>query len=388
MGIKELTGRRKMVTVPVFVRIRRSNDDHENPGDPPDIAVAGSVRRFQVGVDRQGSARREVVQLVRIAIEATKRYANRFPRSRNRGLAVALAILLAASPGWSWGHDGHRLVAKIAARNLSPDTRKKIAAILGSSDAGVDAAMADAATWPDEINKRTTGTGDWHFVDASVSGVFSVAGLCPLHNCIIDRIQEMSDRLRTNQTGFTLAVAPSPPRPMASQELAFLIHFVGDIHQPLHAANDGDRGGNCENLTQALVHADHTRTTELHAVWDVDEVLTVLKALGAEDSAAGALFQRFKSGGTPVQQGMVTDWARESNDLARKDIYQALRIPNRTAPVGQCAANVAKVSVDQRYLDGNLLDTEQQLLRAGIRLSGILNQICAGTGCASSARGR
>jgi len=303
-----------------------------------------------------------------------------------RGISVALAILLTAPPGWSWGHDGHRLVAKIAAKDLSPDTRKKVAAILGTNDAGVDAAMADAATWPDEIDKKTTGTGDWHFIDVPVSGAFSVAGLCPQHNCAIDRIQEMSDRLRTNQTGFTLPVTPSPPRPMASQELAFLIHLVGDIHQPLHAANDGDRGGNCENLTKALVHADHSRTTELHAVWDNDEVFTVLKALGNEDAAASALFQRFKSG-TPVRQAAVTDWAHESNDLARKDVYQALHIPNRTAPAGQCATNVAKVSIDQKYLDSNVMDTEQQLLRAGIRLAGVLNQICAGNGCEANPSG-
>src|SRR6266478_3804085 len=115
------------------------------------------------------------------------------PNSRAvRRISMVLSILLAASPAWPWGHDGHRLAAK----NLSKDARKKVAAILGTNDAGVDAAMADAATWPDEINKKTTGTGDWHFIDVPVSGAFSVAGLCPQHNCAIDRIQEMSDRLR------------------------------------------------------------------------------------------------------------------------------------------------------------------------------------------------
>ena len=62
--------------------------------------------------------------------------------------------------------------------------------------------MADAATWPDEINKSQTKTADWHFVDVPVTAPFSIGTLCDGHNCVIDRIQEMSDRLRTNQTGF------------------------------------------------------------------------------------------------------------------------------------------------------------------------------------------
>src|SRR5260370_40642282 len=116
-----------------------------------------------------------------------------------RGISVALAILLTAPPGWSWGHDGHRLVAKIAAKNLSPDTRKKVAAILGTNDARVDAAMADAATWPDEIDKKTTGTADWHFIDAPGAGAFCLPGRWPAHKAAIGRTREMSAPLRTDQ---------------------------------------------------------------------------------------------------------------------------------------------------------------------------------------------
>ena len=197
----------------------------------------------------------------------------------------------------------------------------------------------------------------------------------------------MRDRLQTNKTGFMLQQAPSPLRPMTSQELAFLIHFVGDIHQPLHAATDGDRGGNCVNLTNPLVHADGSQpTTELHAAWDADEVLAVFKKLGNEDATARALFQRFKMG-AHVQQLTAIDWTRESNDLAKTAIYQKLHLPNHTAPAGQCAIGIAKVSVGQAYLDGNVADVEQQLMRAGIRLSNVLNQICAGNGCQANPHG-
>src|SRR5262249_10313495 len=205
-------------------------------------------------------------------------------------------------------------------------------------------------------------------------------GLCPNHNCVLDRITEMQTRLATNAKGFTLVAPPSPPRPMTSQEVAFLIHFIGDVHQPLHAATDGDRGGNCVGLVHPLMHSAGTQSTQMHAVWDAAEVLATAGALGKESAIVTALFQRFKNGAS-VPQLMPEDWARESNDLAKKDIYQKLHLPNHTAPPGQCATGIAKVNVGQPYLTGNVADVETQIMRAGIRLSNVLNQICAGTGC-------
>ena len=241
--------------------------------------------------------------------------------------------------------------------------------------------MATASTWPDDIDKQATGTRDWHFIDVSVSAPFSIAGLCANHDCVIDRIADMQHRLQTNQTGFALAAAPSPMRPKTSQELAFLIHLIGDLHQPLHAAVNGDRGGNCVNLTQQLDHPDGSRpTTELHAVWDVDEVLAVFKVLGNETTTATTLFQRSKTG-TPVPQLTTADWARESNDMAKADTYSKLHIPKHTAPAGKCDVNIAKVTIDSPYLAGNVTDVEQRLMRAGVRLANVLNQICAGNGC-------
>jgi hypothetical protein len=304
-----------------------------------------------------------------------------------RTIVLGGSLLLIARFSFAWGHEGHRVIAKIAAKNLSQDARKQVGAILGTGDAGLEAAMANAATWADEIDKRATGTGNWHFVNVPVAAPFTVAGLCVAHDCVIDQIGNMSDRLGTNTPGFVLQMPPNPARPMTSQEMAFLIHLVGDIHQRLHAAANGVRGGNCVNLTQALTHGDGSRaTTDLHGAWDVDEVLAVFKARGDEDATATALFQRFKSG-AQVQQLTVPDWARESNDLAKTDVYGKLQIPNHTAPAGQCAPGIAPVNVDQTYLDGNVADVEVQLMRAGIRLSNMLNQICAGNGCQANPGG-
>jgi len=305
---------------------------------------------------------------------------------RRAWLFLTFLFLVPVSSAFAWGRQGHRVVGRIAARKISPDTGRKIAKILGVHVADVEAAMAQASTWPDEINKPATKTAAWHFVDVPISAPFEVGNLCAEKNCVIERIQDMSDRLRLNQTGFELAKPPSPARPMTSQELAFLIHFVGDIHQPLHAANNADRGGNCESLVTPLVHADGSRpTTELHAAWDVDEVLAVLEMLGNETETANALFQQ-SNNGTIVQELTVTDWARESNDIAKRDVYQKLKIPVRTGQPGQCAPGIGSVDVNQQYLTGNVPVVEQQLLRAGIRLANVLDQICAGQGCKAKPR--
>jgi hypothetical protein len=295
-------------------------------------------------------------------------------------MAILLVLAATVSPASAWGRAGHRVVARVAAKNLSAGARQKIAVILGTTASKVELAMAEASTWPDEIDKKATASENWHWVDISVSGPFTIGNACASHQCVIDRIEEMRDRLQMNSTGFMLAAPPNPPRPMTSQELAFLIHFVGDIHQPLHAAVNGDRGGNCVLLQQPLHHSDGTETTELHAVWDVDEVLAVLNKLGAESTTANTLFKRFKNGES-VAQMTVTDWAHESNDLARTDVYQKLMIAPHTAPPGQCATDIAKVQIGQTYLDGNAADVTRRLLQAGIRLSNLLNQMCAGAGC-------
>ena len=299
---------------------------------------------------------------------------------RNSGFVLLLALILSSPHLGAWGREGHRVVARVAAKNLTPDARKKVAAILGTTTAGVESAMATASTWPDDIDKRDTGTEGWHFIDIPVSAPFSVAGLCAGHNCVLDQIENIRDRLKTNMTGFKLKQPPNPPRPMTSQELAFLIHLVGDLHQPLHAAANGDRGGNCVPLLHPLVHGNGSQTTDLHAAWDADEVFAVFAKLGNESATATTLFQRFKSG-AQVPAGTIAGWAHESNDLARTDIYQKLMIPTHAAPPGVCATGIAKVDVTKAYLDGNTADVEQRLMRAGIRLSNLLNNMCAGDGC-------
>src|SRR6185436_7460936 len=173
------------------------------------------------------------------------------PRHHPLVVLALIAALLAPQPGYAWGREGHRIVARIAARNLWQATRDKLRAILGvTTDAALENAMATAAVWPDRLARAATGTARWHFINVPISAPFSTAGNCANHQCVIDQIENMRTRLHDNQKGFALLAPPDPPRSMTSQELAFLIHFVGDVHQPLHAAWNGDRGGGCVPLAK------------------------------------------------------------------------------------------------------------------------------------------
>jgi hypothetical protein len=294
-----------------------------------------------------------------------------------------MAVLLAPQPGYAWGREGHRIVARIAARNLLQATRDKLRAILGvTTDAALENAMATAAVWPDRLDRAATGTARWHFINVPISAPFSTAGNCANHQCVIDQIENMRTRLHDNQKGFALLAPPDPPRSMTSQELAFLIHFVGDVHQPLHAAWNGDRGGGCVPLAKPLVHGDGSaNTTDLHIAWDIDEVLAAMKGhSGSEQAMAAALFKRFKSGAA-VAQATPVEWARESNDIARTAIYQKLGIPKQTVTTGDCAIGIKPVLITQAYLTSNIAIVEQRLMEAGIRLSNVLNEACKDSGC-------
>jgi hypothetical protein len=126
------------------------------------------------------------------------------PVARRTAVAVCLVItpLLAPQPVHAWGREGHRIVARIAAKNLLQPTRDKLRAILGVSNAGLENAMASASIWPDLIDRDATGTERWHFINVPIATPFSVTGLCTAGQSVIAQIEHMQHRLRNNLTGY------------------------------------------------------------------------------------------------------------------------------------------------------------------------------------------
>ena len=171
-----------------------------------------------------------------------------------------LAVLLCPASAWAWGLDGHKIVAVIAADNLTPAAQSHVANILGvpADRRSIAAAMEAASIRPDtEFRDEDSRTAPWHFIDICLQDRRAdVPARCPNGNCVTGKIDEYSKRLKERNYD----------RWGAKGDLAFLIHFVGDVHQPLHTANDADRGGNCVTVDS------RARADNLHYVWDTTVV--------------------------------------------------------------------------------------------------------------------
>jgi hypothetical protein len=214
----------------------------------------------------------------------------------------ALVLLSAPDPCLAWGAEGHRIVAAIAADELSPPARAEVARLLGTDDAA--AGMVAVSTWADEIRRQRPNTAPWHFVDIPVQATAYDRGRdCQGDDCVVAQIEGDTRIVADRQ------LAP----PVRAEALRFLIHFVGDIHQPLHDADNSDRGGNSIRVVVGKRHSN------MHAVWDVD----VVRALGRNPDEVAA---RLEHEITPAEKQLWSgsrpaDWANEGHRLARDEIY-------------------------------------------------------------------
>ncbi|HET9930468.1 MAG TPA: S1/P1 nuclease, partial [Polyangiaceae bacterium] len=156
----------------------------------------------------------------------------RIVRVSAAGLVAFLVLTTLSSRARAWGPIGHETVAHLAERNLTSKARARVAELLGPR-----ASLASIATWADDVRKARPETKNWHFIDIENDARTrrpDVARFCPEHDCVVDQIDMARQRLVDEK--LTLGER--------SEALKFLVHFVGDLHQPLHCADDDDRGGN------------------------------------------------------------------------------------------------------------------------------------------------
>jgi nuclease S1 len=292
-----------------------------------------------------------------------------FLRSPALRIAIVLVAVLCPVAAWGWGDDGHKIVAVIAADNLTPAAASHVASILGvpANKRAIATAMEAASIRPDwEFRDEDPLTKPWHFIDICLQDRRAdVAARCPGGNCVTGKIDEYSKRLKDGNYD----------RWGAKSDLAFLIHFVGDIHQPLHAANDADRGGNCVPVDS------HSRETNLHAVWDTTVVRGFEYSVdsGRPETTAHKLERTYAAEKDGDSWIAADDIAWESNQLARSDIYNALQIPVEPCqPTANLCINPVghPVALDSTYLDHAEALAGHQLAKAGFRLASLLNEIC------------
>ncbi|HZL55824.1 MAG TPA: S1/P1 nuclease, partial [Bryobacteraceae bacterium] len=299
--------------------------------------------------------------------------------------------LISCSSALGWGCEGHQIVALIARAHLSPAAAAAVDQLLKENpvdpsvtrfckDRPADP-MADVATWADDI-KNAEKTGAWHYIDIplTVTGPGSLTAWCPPIGPSVNG----KDRpgCVTDAIGYEWGILRDTERPAAERAsaLRYIIHFVGDIHQPLHDSDNDDRGGNCT----AIRFFSEERPANLHAIWDYKLIQRDLTADKTDQATyAAALDKQFtlhwRTWGQ--QKSDPAAWAWEGNALAKSVTYGDLKpaIPVETpSPQADCNTERDKVAalhitVGDAYFNETLPIVNEQLAKAGYRLAGLLN---------------
>ncbi|HLZ79201.1 MAG TPA: S1/P1 nuclease [Sphingomonas sp.] len=281
-------------------------------------------------------------------------------------VAAMLALLLPLSPAAAWWEYGHQTIARIAYLEVNPQTRAGIDRLLRQAkllDTPTCPAktIEDAAIWPDcvkALGDRFSYAYNWHFVDIDVCKPFDPKGPCAGGNCVIAQIAR-NQRLLADKT-----LNPRE-RLMA---LAFLVHFVGDLHQPLHAAErDGDQGGNKLRVHYGVIAG----RTNIHSVWD--GLLAERAISTAPGGAKGLLAGTTPDSRAAMAAGSVEDWAKESWELARDTVYPTATHAPACPPTQPAAAGLDEAAIQQL-----IPVVRQQVLRGGLRLARMLDDAFAG----------
>ena len=304
--------------------------------------------------------------------------------------AILFSLLCSAAPLFGWGCEGHQVVALIARAHLTPATAAAVDLLLTRNpidpalkrfcrDGPADL-MADASTWADDVKYTPEKTFAWHFIDIplTVPLTNTTAGVepwCPP----IGPSKDGKDRAGciTNALEYELSMLRDKNRSDAdrAKALRYVIHFVGDIHQPLHDSDNNDEGGNCTSLR----FFDEATPAKLHAVWDFKLIQRDLASRHFNEARyAQALDRPFTSRTlNPV------DWAWEGHALAVTVAYGDLkpRIPfEAPSPRLACKVETERVAaldiaIGQTYFAWTIPVIDEQLNRAGHRLAALLNQI-------------
>ncbi len=213
---------------------------------------------------------------------------------------VALSLIFLPSLAHAWGPSGHRIVAQLAQQRLSPSAHAQVLHLLASTG---DHSLADVATWADELrddpSQRTLAraTAPLHFVNfASSTCRYDPPRDCPGGHCVVGAIETYARVLGDHSR-------PDWERAVA---LRFIVHFVADAHQPLHAGYRHDRGGNRYQIQW------NGRGTNLHAIWDTP-------VLGSRHLGWRTYVKELGRTPLPVARGTPAQWAEESCRMTRDD---------------------------------------------------------------------
>lgn len=281
-----------------------------------------------------------------------------------RRVAIALIALWSfaqPAPAPAWSGFGHETIAQIALANVKPATRAAVARLLAEQrllatptcPAGT---IGEAARWADCVRNRPlydrfSYQGTWHYQDVDPCKPFDVKSACRNGNCVSAQIERQIRLLKD----------PMVPEQERVQALVLLIHFVGDLHQPLHTVDHNDDGGGNG------VRTDYGIVTypklSLHRVWDVfiaERGITtppgLVHAYPAEERAK-------------LAAGSVEEWSRESWELARTQVY-----PTALGPDYCTAPKERRGSVSEAEIEALIPAVRDRVVKGGLRLARLLDE--------------
>jgi S1/P1 Nuclease len=254
---------------------------------------------------------------------------------------ICVVLLLTSNSLAFWGPQGHRIVAALADERLSASARQQIRALLGNRD------LPAVANYADQVRNDRPETRMWHFVDISIQengqDRYDAGRDCKASkqgDCIVAELA----RARAEVLDTSL------PKSKRADSLKFIVHLIGDLHQPLHCADKDDRGGNSVKVQW------FGSPSNLHRVWDSDIIQK--KGLSEKDYVAQLDDWLDSQDQKALAKGNVTDWMMESHQLAREHAY----------------VDVAS-DLGSDYFDANESVIDEQLAKGGVRLAKFLNDM-------------
>ena len=259
-------------------------------------------------------------------------------------LLTLLVILQTATPAWAWGTLGHRVIARLAEKHLTPQAKAAVAAILEPNES-----LADASLWADKVRGRMRHTAPWHYIDIPLDEPKydpKWSADDTKHGCVVDKINEFRKVVGDKSKSID-------ERRFA---LRFLVHCLQDMHQPCHVGDNRDRGGNDTQVRWFDIGSNMHRVWDTNIIeWNTRSEDIWLTGLGELDTAVNQ---------AKWMAGTVEDWATESLLAAR----EAYLIPgtDKRLKFGQ--------KLGKEYYEKHLSVVRQRLCQAGLRLAMVLNE--------------
>jgi hypothetical protein len=254
-----------------------------------------------------------------------------------RLIAVFLSLVLLSPASFGWGHEGHQIIATVAEDHLDETTKVMVQSLLGNNH------LYSIASWADDVRRERPDTKGWHYVDIPMGGKYNASRDCALpESCVVAKINVLV-RVLTDRNA---------PREQRAEALKFMVHFVGDIHQPLHAVGEA-KGGNGVRVRFLGDDRCGRYDCNLHGVWDSSMIAHTGLNRQEYSQHLEALVSREKL--ISLNAGTTEQWANDSQRLAA-----AAWVTDGT-------------NLDEQYYQREIKVADRQMALAGLRLAKLLN---------------